>query len=179
MRLSVVQACWGWQRPVCYSDWGVVSNTIYYVRSARADDMKAMLTLLKDLFTIEKDFSFNRVKQQAGLRRLLKQPDAVILVVERDNRIVGMCSVQTVISTAEGGLCGLLEDMIVHEKFRGQGIGRKLLAAAERWAVKNKLSRLHLLADSGNESALRFYASRGWQRTSLICWRKFTTYKRQ
>jgi ribosomal protein S18 acetylase RimI-like enzyme len=152
-----------------------MSDEIYQVRPADYDDIKVLITLLKELFHIETDFSFNAKKQRAGLRRLLHEHNAVILVAQRETLIVGMCTVQTVISTAEGGRAGLLEDMIVHDKFRRQGIGKQLLAAAEKWAAVHELSRLTLLADIINEPALKFYESQGWQKTNMVCLRKQIT----
>lgn len=45
--------------------------------------------------------------------------------------IVGMATIQTLISTAEGGRVGLVEDVVVDESFRGKGIGKLLLAGIE------------------------------------------------
>jgi len=42
-----------------------------------------------------------------------------------------MCSIQILISTAEGGKVALLEDLVVAENFRNMGIGTKLLSLDE------------------------------------------------
>jgi len=83
-----------------------------------------------------------------------------------------MCTVQTLISTAEGGPVGLIEDVIVHRDYRGTGIGARLLFAAADWARIKGMSRLQLLADYDNRAALNFYASQRWETTRLICLRK-------
>jgi GNAT superfamily N-acetyltransferase len=83
-----------------------------------------------------------------------------------------MISLQTLISTAQGGPAGLLEDVTVTQAWRGRGVGRALLATAEAWARDNGLSRLQLLADRANEPALAFYRRAGWQETQLAGWRK-------
>jgi ribosomal protein S18 acetylase RimI-like enzyme len=89
-----------------------------------------------------------------------------------DNKVLGMCTVQTLISTAEGGPVGLLEDLIVATDFRNQGIGAKLLAEAVNWAECQGLKRLQLLADKNNLPALNFYQKQGWNSTQLACLRK-------
>jgi len=58
-----------------------------------------------------------------------------------------MCSVQTLISTAEGGKVGLHEDLIVRKDFRGKGIGAKLLAEVFRWCETYEILRLQLLRE--------------------------------
>jgi GNAT superfamily N-acetyltransferase len=96
-----------------------------------------------------------------------------IILAESDANIIGMCSVQTVISTAEGGPATLVEDVVVKEGWQGQGIGKKLLAAVETWCAQRGIKRLQLLADYKNQPALDFYAKLGWQKTQLIGLRKF------
>ncbi len=83
-----------------------------------------------------------------------------------------MCTVQILISTAEGGKAGLLEDLVVAKSWRGQGLGAALLAAAEAWSVKQGLTRLQLLADATNGLALGFYRRQGWSGTRLVALRK-------
>ena len=142
------------------------------VRSAALNDLESLTALLQELFEIESDFSPDSARQLSGLKLLLKKDDAVILVAESGGEVVGMCTLQTLISTAEGGPVGLLEDMLVKSYARRQGIGKTLLLAAEKWAARRGLSRLQLLTENDNEAALRFYFRCGWQRTGLICERK-------
>lgn len=141
------------------------------VRNATEDDIRALIPLLAQLFEIEKDFSFCERKQWAGLKLLLEQHDACILVAEVGGKIRGMCTVQLVVSTAEGAYSGWVEDMVVHQCWRGIGIGKQLLQAAEAWAVRKGATRLQLLADQENRSALLFYRGTGWEATQLTALR--------
>ena len=142
------------------------------IRPARHDDVETMTGLLQELFKLEPDFTPDPVKQRSGLKLLLSAADASIFVAEYNGEIVGMCTVQKVISTAEGGMTGLLEDLIVTMRFRDSGIGHSLITFAEEWAKKQGLVRLQLLAEADNTAALKFYDRAGWQKTDLICRRK-------
>ncbi|WP_262964005.1 GNAT family N-acetyltransferase [Methylobacter psychrophilus] len=144
------------------------------IRTAKPSDIPQLVALLKVLFSIEADFAFDQNKQGRGLTLLLKSEKDCILVaqLQSDNRILGMCTVQTLLSTAEGGAVGLLEDLIVVADFRRQGIAEKLIAGAVDWAEVKGLKRLQLLADKNNRSALDFYEKQGWQSTQLVCLRK-------
>jgi len=144
------------------------------IRPAQPTDIPQLVELLKTLFAIEADFTFDPDKQSCGLKLLLDSNKDCILVAESltDEKVVGLCTVQTLISTAEGGLVGLLEDLIVAADFRNQGIATQLLAEIEAWAESQNLKRLQLLADKNNLSALEFYKRQGWQSTQLICLRK-------
>jgi GNAT superfamily N-acetyltransferase len=146
----------------------------FSVRPARTDDIPQMCDLLAELFSIESDFSPDREKQVRGLRLLLNEISgpSFVLVAENNSDIVGMCSVQVLISTAEGGPAGLLEDLIVRKDHRGKGIGPRLLSEIFKWCVTKNISRIQLLRDTANISALNFYAGNGWENTGLTCMRK-------
>lgn len=133
-----------------------------------------MCGLLSELFSIEADFSPDSQKQAKGLSLLLTDSSGLsaVLVAEKGDEIVGMCSVQALISTAEGGPVGLLEDLIVKKEHRGNGIGTRLLSEIFRWCEMKNISRLQLLRDLDNERALKFYACNGWTGTRLVCMRK-------
>ncbi|MDA8418824.1 MAG: GNAT family N-acetyltransferase [Desulfobacteraceae bacterium] len=142
------------------------------IRAARPADLAVLTGLLKTLFGIEADFSFNEALQQQGLRLMLADKRSRLLVAEAEGVVVGMCSGQLTISTAEGGPALLVEDVVVGERWRGQGIGRRLMAALASWARRHQVSRLQLLADRQNVMALDFYRHLGWQGTELICLRR-------
>ncbi len=147
----------------------------YLVRPARADDIPGMCGLLAELFSIESDFSPDRLKQARGLDLLLNDSSglSIVFVAEEDGEIVGMCSAQTLVSTAEGGPVALLEDVIVRKQHRGKGIGKMLLSKVAGWCAEKSISRLQLLRDADNIDALKFYDVNGWSDTSLLCMRKY------
>jgi GNAT superfamily N-acetyltransferase len=81
---------------------------------------------------------------------------------------IAMCSAQLVFSTAEGAHSAWIEDMVVHEAWRGRGIGRQVLQAVLAWASERGATRAQLLADLDNQPALDYYQHLGWQETQLI-----------
>ena len=132
------------------------------------------MSLLGELFAIEADFSFDADRQRQGLRLMLDgcRKHKCIKVAECDREVIGMCSAQTLISTAEGGVVALVEDLVVKNGWRGRGVGGMLLESIDAWSNSCGLKRLQLLADAENEPALAFYGKNGWERTQLICLRK-------
>lgn len=142
------------------------------IRPGRPADLAALVDLLQILFSIEADFDFDAARQRQGLAMLLAHETAVILVAETAGQVIGMCSGQLTISTAEGGFALLVEDVVIAEPWQGRGIGRELMTALEQWAVGRKVGRLQLLADRNNATALGFYRKLGWQPTELICQRR-------
>jgi GNAT superfamily N-acetyltransferase len=144
------------------------------IRPARPEDIPRMTDLLAELFSIETDFAPDVEKQIRGLSALVAGPPArsCVLVAEQGGMAVGMATVQTLVSTAEGGRVGLVEDLVVRRNLRGRGVGTQLIDAILRWARSQGLTRLQLLADRDNQQALDFYASRNWISTRLICLRR-------
>ena len=144
------------------------------IRPARPEDIPRMTDLLAELFSIETDFAPDVEKQIRGLSALVAGPPArsCVLVAEQGGMAVGMATVQTLVSTAEGGRVGLVEDLVVRRNLRGRGVGTQLIDAILRWARSQGLTRLQLLADRDNQQTLDFYASRNWISTRLICLRR-------
>ncbi|MBI5075557.1 MAG: GNAT family N-acetyltransferase [Nitrospirae bacterium] len=144
------------------------------IRPARTDDISGMCALLTELFSIEADFKPDPGKQTRGLGCMINDPSggSLLLVAESGSAVVGMATVQTLISTAEGGRVGLVEDVVVAREHRGKGIGSRLLEYVMKWAQERKLKRLQLLADKDNLPALAFYSGLRWEKTGLICLRK-------
>lgn len=143
------------------------------IRPAQQQDVEQLVGLLHTLFSIEEDFSADTGKQRRGLELMLAGAQSQVLVAEADGQVVGLCTGQVVISTAEGGAAILVEDMVVAEGYRGQGIGRLLLSGLIDWARGLGATRMQLLADENNQPALDYYRHLGWQQTALHCWRLY------
>jgi len=143
------------------------------IRAAQTDDLEQLVSLLYELFSIEEDFVFSARKQRSGLAQLLQAEQAHIVVAVEADRVIGMATGQLIISTAEGGVAMIIEDVVIATPFRHQGYGRRLLAALGAWAATKGASRMQLLADRNNRPALDFYHKSGWSATQLICLRKY------
>lgn len=143
------------------------------IRPARFEDIDALVELISVLFAVEEDFAADRDKQRAGLELFFNHPEGrQLIVAEHQQQVIGMCSAQLLISTAAGGWKALIEDVVVEEKFRGQGIGKRLLAALAEWAEQQGVKRMDLLADYNNSAGLNFYDQLQWRRTSLVALQK-------
>ncbi|NTW48562.1 MAG: GNAT family N-acetyltransferase [Chlorobiales bacterium] len=144
------------------------------VRPAEPNDIDDLLDLLKILFSIEIDFTFNDTVQREGLRLMLEdKASRAVMVAEYGGQVIGMATVQSHISTASGAAVGIIEDVVVKQSFRGRGVGKKLLDEIEAWAKQHGMKRVQLLADRTNDPALKFYDSLQWTPTRLVCLMKY------
>jgi len=139
------------------------------IHPAVDSDIESLADLLYLLFTQESDFKPDRNKQIKGLQLIIHNPDRGFILVAKDGQsIAGMVSVLKLISTAEGGEVGLLEDMIVHPDYQRMGIGSQLIKEAMKLSGKQKLTRLTLLTDKTNKKAIDFYVKHGFNKSEMI-----------
>jgi len=143
------------------------------IRQAKKQDLNEIADLLAVLFLIESDFVIDRDKQIRGISLLLENNSkGIVFVSEYHGRVIAMCSLQYLISTAEGGLVGLIEDMVVETKYSRQGVGSRLIEFVIEYARNMGLSRIQLLADKLNKPALNFYKKFKFANTNLQVLRK-------
>jgi len=140
----------------------------FVIRRAELEDVDAMAVLLRQLFELEKDFQHSHAVQSRALSSLVCRESATVLVATKNNRTVGMVSVQYIVSTAMGDLSGWVEDLVVDSPERGKGVGTLLLNAIEADAREKGASRLQLLADKENNKALQFYHDHKWEENRMI-----------
>jgi GNAT superfamily N-acetyltransferase len=146
-----------------------------YFKEANESDIDDLVSLLSDLFTIEKDFNPDLSKQKTGLNLLVKNHTSATIQVAKNasGKVIGMVTAQLVISTAQGAASAWVEDMVVDKKHRGQGIGRQLLQRTLDWAKERGATRAQLLVDLENTEALGYYKHLKWESTQLQARRVF------
>jgi len=139
------------------------------VEQATIEDLPQLTDLLHDLFTMEADFKPDRAKQMRGLQLILEQPNrGRIFVLRHNGMLLGMINLLFTISTAEGGFVILLEDVIVHNEHRHQGVGEKLLSHAIEYAKQKNFLRITLLTDRLNDDSQRFFKRHGFVNSTMI-----------
>ncbi len=136
---------------------------------ATLNDIPVLCELLTVLFTQEAEFLPDNVAQTRGLAHIIEHPEiGCILIARRQAQIVGMVNLLYTISTALGERVALLEDMVVAESVRRQGIGSQLLAGAIKYAESQGCKRITLLTDQSNQSAHQFYVKHGFRLSPMV-----------
>ncbi len=139
------------------------------VREATRDDATALAGLVTQLGYP------SREEEIAARLTALPLAEHGVLAAEMDGAVAGLVHVQRLVSlvldaTAEIGA------LVVDEKWRGQGIGRALLKAAEDWARQKGCSQLLVRANIVRRRAHEFYFRNGFRqvKTSLTLVRRLT-----
>ncbi len=138
------------------------------IRAVRESDAEQFLLLSKLLdeetqfMMLEPGERTTTVEEQAQrIRNVLSQDNQMIFVVEHEGQLVGFLA-------ALGGNYRRNHDCAyivigIRQDFAGQGIGKELFEALEKWAVDHKLHRLELTVMPHNERAIHLYQKMGFK----------------
>jgi len=111
--------------------------------------------------------SKQRVPAAEEIERFLDAPDVHTFVAEEQGELAGFAYCHELLRI-DGDTMIFLYELEVYEPFRRRGIGRALVEEAKRLAAGR---RLFVLADEGNEAAVRTYASAGGKPQSQVIFR--------
>jgi GNAT superfamily N-acetyltransferase len=146
------------------------------IREATAADVDELCQLLEGLFAQESEFQPDRVLQQRGLKRILGDNTVgTVLVAVRHGQVVGMVNILYSVSTALGARVALLEDLVVAPSARRFGIGTALMGAALGRCQDEGCMRTTLLTDCDNGIAHRLYERLGFERSSMVVYRRLVS----
>lgn len=135
----------------------------FSIRKAKIEDAKAILALINELASFEKEseavvVTVEDIKHDGFGENSLFQT----LVAEKENEIVGMALYYYRYSTWKGKTIHL-EDLIVKDSMRGQNIGGALYTAVLKQAYDEKIRRVEWAVLDWNTPARDFYINSGAQ----------------
>ena len=95
------------------------------------------------------------------LQAIVDAVDSVLLIARLDGRVVG--SLTLAFYRIPTGLKAWIEDVVVHDSARGQGVGEALNRAAIAEAVHRGAKHVSLTSRSSRDAANRLYQRLGFQ----------------
>jgi GNAT superfamily N-acetyltransferase len=146
---------------LCRSAAHVFFLLMILIRPASVNDVALLLTMIRELAEYERELEMVAITD-ADLARdgFGTNPKFRALIAEWENQPAGYAFFFGYYSTWAGpGL--FLEDLFVRPQFRSRGIGKALLAAVARIAVRENSYAVHWEVLDWNEKAIQFYKSLG------------------
>ena len=133
----------------------------YTIRKGRKEDMPAVLELINELATFEKEPEAV-ITTVEGLEKegFGDNPLFEVFVADVEGKIEGMALVYYRFSTWKGRTLHL-EDLIVREERRGTGLGNALYTKVIEHAHEQGLKRVEWVVLDWNQNAISFYERSG------------------
>lgn len=129
----------------------------FHLRRARPADLAVLVDL--ELAT----FAYDRMSARQ-FRRHLSSSSAAVLLAEGDDGLLG----STIVFFRRGSARARLYSLATSPAARGRGIGKALLAAAERVARERGMHWLSLEVRRDNSAAVSLYEAHGYRRSAAL-----------
>jgi len=120
-----------------------------------------------ELVTALMDVALGRKSFQEVFARNLRYDNVLYYVVEREGRVIGFASLHIEPQLHHAGLVGEIQELIVHETARDNGIGAKLVSRLEQEAEKRGCVSIEVTTKNFRVDAQRFYEQVGFKRTHV------------
>lgn len=131
----------------------------FIIRDARPDDVSQLSGLINQLgypcTPEEAENRFNDIRQNQDYRTL---------VITDGDLVVGLAGLAKCLWYEKNGTYVRILAFVVNEQYRGRGLGKQLIKAAENWATELGCNAIVLSSGNRDEriEAHRFYKSQGY-----------------
>lgn len=136
-----------------------------HVRQARPGDEPVVVALVRELAATG---GWSTPIDEAYAGHYLAAPGSGVLLAERAGQVVGLLSFTVRPNLFHAGDTALIEELIVHEGNRGQGVGDALLRAWVEAMRRRGCIEVSVSTMPDNEGARRFYRAHGLLDESLL-----------
>ena len=132
------------------------------IRHAQPSDVPALAALMCEL-----GYNTTTADMRRRLKSILRDARFRTIVAELDNTVCGMIGTLTHASHEHNDPSGRIIALVVSKKQQRSGIGRALIAAAEKDFTERKVTRVSLTTRFTREEAHNFYEALGYSRTGF------------
>ena len=126
-------------------------------------DCAAINRLLRELSSSSSGLTYR------GFRSIIKDANVSVYVARFGKEIIGMGTIAFV--RVPGGLQGRIEDVVVDNAYRGQGIGKTLMEKLIARARTKKVSFIELTSRPSREAANALYQKLGFMKRETNVYR--------
>lgn len=103
----------------------------------------------------------------------ISNPKNLYLIAENENDGLGFISFHTQNLLHHCGLVGEIQEFFIHQKYRGQGVGRLLINEIKNFATQNNLKSIEVTTNKKRIENVAIYENLGF----TLSHNKFTIYK--
>lgn len=136
------------------------------IRKAKIEDLNEIVRLLSDDILGSKRENYNiplPTEYLVAFKRIDEDENQLLIVAEEESKIIGNLQLSFIqYLTYKGGIRAQIEGVRVSNKYRGKGVGRKMIEYAISEAKERKAHLIQLTTDKKRPKALEFYKSIGF-----------------
>jgi ribosomal protein S18 acetylase RimI-like enzyme len=135
------------------------------MRFCRLDDFVSIFDLLKQLWP-NMDLDYKNLQTVYELAISSDKQKLIIGLI--NNQVVGFCSLTIKNNLWQAGNLGHVDELVVDESARGQGIGKILIDKITEIAIQNKCKRIELDSAFHRKDAHKFYEKIGYENRAYL-----------
>ncbi len=124
------------------------------IRTLEPEDIKQVIAIWTN--------SFSRNFSKPVNSEYLSDPNSTTIVISVEDIIVGVASIHIIQKLTR--ILGIIEDVAVNKKYRGKGVGKKLV---ERLILIGKQKNCDKIVLSSSEKNSKFYEKIGFKKKEL------------
>lgn len=124
------------------------------IRTLEPEDIKQVIAIWTN--------SFSRNFSKPVNSEYLSDPNSTTIVISVEDIIVGVASIHIIQKLTR--ILGIIEDVAVNKKYRGKGVGKKLV---ERLILIGKQKNCDKIVLSSSEENSKFYEKIGFKKKEL------------
>jgi GNAT superfamily N-acetyltransferase len=144
-------------------------NSATIVCDVTESDLPAVRPLIAELIAALDDPSgFEVDRAMENCRALLGRPGHILLAARIGDTVLGFLHLTTRQSILHDRPVGLVDELVVGRKFRGQGIGRLLIAAALDRCRALGCCEVEVSTERANREAQEFYRKCGFDEEGVL-----------
>jgi ribosomal protein S18 acetylase RimI-like enzyme len=134
------------------------------IREANRDDLKDILAIYAEP-DIDNGNVLDLNSAEATFDKMNHYPNYTLYVAAINNKVVGSFALLIMDNLAHmGAPSAVVEDVVVHSKWRSRGIGSQMIQFAMEKAKKAKCYKLALSCNINRGQAHKFYESLGFEK---------------
>jgi ribosomal protein S18 acetylase RimI-like enzyme len=135
------------------------------IQKATNQDVSGIIEMIKQIcdYQCELDKYYRPFLKYKNLEKevlgSLKDKNTIVLLAKLDKKIIGYCvsGVEKAPSYAAVAQIGYIYTVIIDNKYRGKGIGKKILNELMKWFKIKKIKNIELEVDARNSIGVDFW----------------------
>jgi ribosomal protein S18 acetylase RimI-like enzyme len=143
-------------------------KTTTTIRAARHRDFRPLIRLVKAYYRFD-SIAFDERGTGRALSKLMRDKSlGRIWVIDTGRALAGYLILTYNYDLEFGGMEGMITDLYLASRYRGKGLGARMIAAVREFCRREKIRAIELQVSRDNRAARSFYRALGFKSLDRI-----------